>query len=134
MALKKTASEAPKPAPKAPAKAAAKPAAAKAAAPPPPPAKAAAAVNVTLKQLASELADAHELSKKQAETVMGGLITAMTNHLKAGDRLRLGGFGILEVKNRPARSGRNPATGAAIQIAASKKISFRPAKELKEAV
>jgi DNA-binding protein HU-beta len=54
--------------------------------------------------------------------------------LKAGNRVRLSGLGILEVKDRPARMGRNPATGAAVQIAASKKIAFRVAKELKEAV
>jgi DNA-binding protein HU-beta len=58
----------------------------------------------------------------------------LVTHLKAGDRLRIGGLGILEVKNRPARTGRNPATGATIQIAASKKIAFRPAKELKDAI
>jgi DNA-binding protein HU-beta len=44
------------------------------------------------------------------------------------------GLGILEVKDRPARTGRNPATGASIQIAASKKIAFRPSKELKAAI
>jgi DNA-binding protein HU-beta len=44
------------------------------------------------------------------------------------------GLGIIEVKDRPARMGRNPATGEAIQIAASKKVAFRAAKELKEAL
>ena len=44
------------------------------------------------------------------------------------------GLGVLEVKTRAARAGRNPATGETIQIAASKKIAFRPAKELKEAI
>ena len=58
----------------------------------------------------------------------------MTAHLKGGDRIRISGLGILEVRKREARMGRNPATGEAIQIAASKKIAFRPAKELKEAV
>ena len=58
----------------------------------------------------------------------------LVGHLKAGDRLRIGGLGTMEVKNRPARTGRNPSTGATIQIAASKKIAFRPAKELKEAI
>jgi DNA-binding protein HU-beta len=55
-------------------------------------------------------------------------------HLKNGDKLRLTGLGILQVQKRAARMGRNPATGEAIQIKASKKIAFRPAKELKEAV
>jgi DNA-binding protein HU-beta len=74
------------------------------------------------------------MPKKQAETIMNGVIGLFIEHLKAGHRLRIAGFGILEVKNRPARAGRNPATGAAIEIAASKKIAFRPAKELKAAI
>jgi len=51
-----------------------------------------------------------------------------------GKRIRLNGLGILQVRKRPARMGRNPATGEAIKIKASKKIAFRPAKELKESV
>jgi DNA-binding protein HU-beta len=57
----------------------------------------------------------------------------VVEHLEAGERVRIGGLGIIEVKNRPARAGRNPATGA-IQIKASKKIAFRAAKELKDAI
>jgi len=63
-----------------------------------------------------------------------GVVDLLVDRLKAGDKLRLKGLGILEVKDRPARTGRNPATGAPIQIAASKKIAFRPAKELKDAL
>jgi DNA-binding protein HU-beta len=55
-------------------------------------------------------------------------------HLKRGDRIRINGLGTLEVRKREARTGRNPATGETLQIAASKKVAFRPAKELKEAV
>ena len=58
----------------------------------------------------------------------------MTKHLKKGDRIRISGLGILQVRKRAARMGRNPATGEAIKIKASKKIAFRAAKELKEAV
>jgi len=101
---------------------------------PAPDAKAPAPPTVTLKQLAAQLAEAHALSRRQAEVVMADVIGLMVERLKAGDRLRIGGFGILEVKHRPARTGRNPATGAAIQIAASKTIAFRPAKEIKEVV
>ncbi len=97
-------------------------------------AKSAAASNITLKQLAGQLAETHAMPKKQAEKVIDDFIGLLVAHLKAGDRLRLGGFGTLEVKDRPARTGRNPATGVAIQIAASKKIAFRPAKELKAAI
>jgi DNA-binding protein HU-beta len=62
------------------------------------------------------------------------LVDGVTRHLKQGDRVRIGGLGTLEVRQREARTGRNPATGEMMQIAASKKVAFRPAKELKEAV
>jgi DNA-binding protein HU-beta len=94
----------------------------------------AGATTVTLKQIAAELAEGHDLPKKQAEAVLGDLITLTTRHLKQGDKIRLNGLGIFSIQMRQARTGRNPATGEAIQIKASKKIAFRPAKELKEAV
>jgi DNA-binding protein HU-beta len=97
-------------------------------------AKAAPQVTITLKQIAAELAIGHDLPKKQAENLLGELVTLTTRHLVKGDKIRLTGLGILQVKSRGARMGRNPATGEAIQIKASKKIAFRPAKELKEAV
>lgn len=97
-------------------------------------AKAAPAVTVTLKQIAAELAAEHDLPKKQAESLLGDLVAVATRHLQKGDKIRLTGLGILQVRNRAARMGRNPATGESIQIPASKKIGFRPAKELKEAV
>jgi DNA-binding protein HU-beta len=98
------------------------------------PAKAAVQATVTLKQIAAELAESHDLPKKQAEAMLGDLVAAATRHLKKGDKIRLTGLGILQVRSRPARMGRNPATGEAIKIKASKKIAFRPAKELKESV
>jgi DNA-binding protein HU-beta len=98
------------------------------------PAKTAAQATVTLKHLAATLADNHEVPKRQAEAVLGDLVTLTTKHLKRGNKIRLTGIGILQVRKRPARMGRNPATGEAIKIKASKKVAFRPAKELKEAV
>ncbi len=98
------------------------------------PAKSAAQATITLKHLAATLADSHELPKKQAEAVLGDLVTLTTRHLKKGDKIRLTGLGILQVRKRAARMGRNPATGATIKIKASKKIAFRAARELKEAV
>jgi DNA-binding protein HU-beta len=97
-------------------------------------AKAATQTTITLKHLAANLAESHDLPKKQAEAVLGDLVALTTKHLKKGDKIRLTGLGILQVRSRPARMGRNPATGEAIKIKASKKIGFRPAKELKEAV
>ena len=96
--------------------------------------KAATPATVTLKHLAAALAEEHELSKKTAEAILGDLVTKITKHLKKGERIRIVGLGILQVRKRAARMGRNPATGEAIQIKASKKAAFRAAKELKEAV
>ena len=62
------------------------------------------------------------------------MFQSITTRLKAGDKVRMDGFGVIEVKDRPARTGRNPGTGETIQIAASRKLVFRPAKELKAAV
>jgi DNA-binding protein HU-beta len=98
--------------------------------PPPPPAP----TVITLRQLADEVGEKHELPPRQARAVMNDVVALLVEHLKAGDKLRLKGLGVLEVKNRPARTARNPATGAAVQVAASKKIAFRPAKDLKEAI
>ena len=98
------------------------------------PGKGCAAGHLTLKQIAAELAESHDLPKKHAEAMLGDLVALTTRHLKNGDKIRLTGLGILQVRARPARMGRNPATGEAIKIKASKKIAFRPAKELKESV
>jgi DNA-binding protein HU-beta len=98
------------------------------------PAKASAAATVTLRHLAAMLADNHEMPKRQAEAILGDLVTLTARHLKRGDKVRWTGIGILQVRKRAARMGRNPATGEAIKIKASKKVAFRPAKELKEAV
>jgi DNA-binding protein HU-beta len=86
---------------------------------------------ITLKHLAAALSDSHDLQKKQAEAVLGDLVTLATRHVKRGDKIRLTGLGILQVRKHAARMGRNPATGEAIKI---EEIAFRPAKELKEAV
>jgi DNA-binding protein HU-beta len=98
------------------------------------PAKAAPPPTVTLKHLAAALAEGHDLPKRQAEAMLGDLVALTTRHLKKGDKIRLTGIGILQVRKRAARMGRNPATGEAIKIKASKKVAFRVAKELKEAV
>ena len=123
-------------APKAAAKKKPTPAAAKK--PAAPAARAAAArktvETVTLRAVFEQLAETQDVPKKQAQAMAAGMVEMVTRHLKNGDRVRMSGLGILEVKDRPARPGRNPATGEAIQIAASKKVTFRAAKELKEAV
>jgi DNA-binding protein HU-beta len=89
---------------------------------------------VTLRQLASAIGEAHGLSQKQANEVLAGTVALIGEHLKKGARIRIAGLGTLEVRKRSARMGRNPATGEAIEIKASKKVAFRAAKDLSEAV
>ena len=89
---------------------------------------------VTLKDLAASLAESHSLSKGQVNTMLTDMVARLGNHLKKGSRIRISGLGILQVRKRAARMGRNPATGEAIEIKASKKIAFRASKDLKEAV
>ena len=89
---------------------------------------------VTLKHLAAALAEEHQLTKRAGEALLGDLIGLITKHLKKGERIRIAGLGILQVRKRAARMGRNSATGEAIQIRASKRVAFRGAKDLKMAV
>jgi DNA-binding protein HU-beta len=96
--------------------------------------KAASPSTVTVKHLAAEIADGQDMSKKQAEAILTDLITRITRHLKKGDRIRIVGLGILQVRRRAARMGRNPATGEPIPIKASKKVAFRASKELQESI
>jgi DNA-binding protein HU-beta len=89
---------------------------------------------VSLKQIVSDLAEKHELPKKQMTEVVDGMFDSLAKNLKKGAKIRVPGFGIFVVAKRAARMGRNPATGEPIKIKASKKIRFRPAKELKESI
>jgi DNA-binding protein HU-beta len=94
----------------------------------------ATAAAVSLKQLAAGLAEGHDLPKRQVEAMLGEFVQSFAEHLQQGTKIRIPGLGIFQVSSRAARTGRNPATGEPIQIKASKKIAFRPAKELKEAI
>ena len=89
---------------------------------------------VTIKHLAAVLAEEHQMTKRGGEALLQGLVALITKHLKKGERIRIAGLGILQVRKRAARMGRNPATGEAIKIKASKKVAFRAAKDLKEAI
>ena len=89
---------------------------------------------VTLKHLAAEIAEAHEVPKTRAETMLADTVARLARHLVKGNKVRIVGLGIFQVKRREARMGRNPQTGEAVKIKASKKVTFRAGKELKEAV
>jgi DNA-binding protein HU-beta len=90
--------------------------------------------SITTKHLAYELAEQHQLTKRQSLDLLEGFIDMIATHLKTGERVKLVGLGILQVRKRAARMGRHPRTGEAIEIKASKKVAFRPSKDLKEAV
>ena len=92
------------------------------------------ASTVSKKHFAHALAKQHHLTKKQGREMLEDLICLITKHLKKGERVKIAGLGILVVRNRAARVGRNPATGEAIQIKASKKVAFCTSKYLKMAI
>ena len=89
---------------------------------------------VTTKHLAYELAEQHQLTKKQGLEMMEDLVGLITKHLKRAERVKIVGLGTLQVRHRAARIGRNPATGETIKIKASKKVAFRASKDLKMAI
>jgi DNA-binding protein HU-beta len=80
------------------------------------------------------VADAAELSKSDAANAVDAMISVITKALKKGDSVTLVGFGTFEVRERAERQGRNPKTGEAIKINASKNPSFKAGKALKDAV
>lgn len=89
---------------------------------------------LTKKDLAEKLAEAKDLTKKDATEVVNFLLEEISSTLKDGGNVELAGFGKFEVKERAAREGRNPQTGETIAIAASKIPSFKASKTLKDLV
>lgn len=87
---------------------------------------------MTNNDLADQLAAAQGLSKADARKLVTAVFTAIGEAAARGEEISLGGFGKFKVKDSPAREGRNPATGAAMTIAASKKLAFTPAKAIKD--
>lgn len=85
-------------------------------------------------ELIDAIAEKAELSKKDAGSALDAVVAAITTALKDGDAVTLVGFGTFAVKERAARTGRNPQTGKEIKIAASKTPSFKAGKGLKDAV
>ena len=94
----------------------------------------ASVTTIPLSKLLAELAEKHELSKKAVGALFDDFVSLTVKNLKKGNKVRITGPGIMQVRNRPARMGRNPATGEPIKIKASKKVAFRVAKDLKEAI
>ena len=82
--------------------------------------------------LVAKIAEKSGLSKKQAEQALGAFIDSVTEALKEGDKVQLMGFGTFEVKERAARTVRNPSTGETIEIPASKTPTFKAGKGLRD--
>lgn len=89
---------------------------------------------VTLKHLAAEIAEKHEMAKNHVQGVLDSFVELLGKKLRKGDKIRVPSLGIFVVAKRAARMGRNPATGEQIKIKASKKVRFRVAKDLKESI
>lgn len=83
-------------------------------------------------ELVAKMAEKSELTKKEAEAALESFMESVTEALVAGDKIQLVGFGTFEIVERAAREGRNPQTGAPMQIAASKSAKFKPGKGLKD--
>jgi DNA-binding protein HU-beta len=88
---------------------------------------------VPLSKVTAELAKKTGMTKRDATGAVGDFVGLVVKHLKKGNKVRITGLGVLEMHKRPARMVRNPATGKAVKIKASKKVAFRVAKNLEQA-
>ena len=84
--------------------------------------------------LAAVIADKADISASKANDVLSAILDEITNALSREENVSLIGFGTFETRHRNARTGKNPQTGEAIQIAASNTVGFKPGKALKDAV
>lgn len=84
--------------------------------------------------LISKIAESAKITKAQATDALNAVVDSIGGELKSGGKVTLIGFGTFSVSERPARTGRNPQTGATIQIAGKKVVKFKPGKELSDSV
>ncbi len=85
-------------------------------------------------ELISAIAESANLSKKDADAALAAFVGAVEGALKKGEKVQLVGFGSFEVRERAARTGRNPQTGAEMKIAAAKVPTFKAGKALKDLI
>jgi DNA-binding protein HU-beta len=93
-----------------------------------------ASQTITLKQMAAELANAHNPTKKQAEALVDDPMTLAIQHLGSGHKVRLTGLRLLHVQRPPPQRGLNLQTAEIIEVKGKGKVAFRPAKELAEII
>ncbi len=89
---------------------------------------------MNVQDLADQLAERHGLSKGDMREMMSAVAEAIAENARSGEEFSWPGFGKFKLRERAARTGRNPATGEAIQVAASRKLVFQPAKTLKDSL
>ena len=87
---------------------------------------------MTKQQLLDQVVDDTGQTRTEVERLYEAIFERMSKALEAGERFEVRGFGIFEVKETKARTGRNPATGQIMEIPARRKATFRPSKELKQ--
>jgi DNA-binding protein HU-beta len=88
----------------------------------------------TTNEIADKIAGEHGLTKVQGKAIVEAVLASITEAALAGNETSLPGFGKFKVKATPEREARNPSTGATIRVAAAKKLTFQPAKALKDAM
>ena len=84
--------------------------------------------------LAESVAKGHGLTKTDARKIVDAVFEAIADAAAKGDEISLNAYGKFKIKDTPAREGRNPSTGATIQIAAARKLTFAPAKAVKDKI
>ncbi|MCW3477720.1 HU family DNA-binding protein [Limobrevibacterium gyesilva] len=90
--------------------------------------------SVKTAELIDHVASAASVEKSAAKKAVEAMLTGIVDAAKKGEEVNLLGFGKFKVKDSPARQGRNPATGETIEIAASRKLGFTPAKQVRDAL
>jgi DNA-binding protein HU-beta len=88
----------------------------------------------TANEIADKIATDHSLTKAQGKAIVESVFAAVIGAATSGAETSIPGFGKFKVKDAPEREGRNPATGAVMKVAASKKLTFTPAKAVKDAL
>jgi DNA-binding protein HU-beta len=87
---------------------------------------------MNMSELVTKIAEANSVSKAQAQAIVDSMLNSIMSAAANGEEISLPGFGKFKVKETPEREGRNPASGAKIKIAASRKLTYSPAKAVKE--
>ena len=85
-------------------------------------------------ELIDHVANVADIEKSKAKRAVQGVLAGIVHSVKKGEEVNLSGFGKFKLKETAARQGRNPATGETIEIAAARKLSFAPAKQVKDAL